>query len=99
VKKILFISTSNLSPNNYSGDTIRANNIIKVLRKKNIVDTISIGNKNKITQITNVSDKQNINYIFKSNNFLLRILLSVQSLLNSKANAKWFFFFKIHKRI
>ena len=60
MKKILFISSSNLNPNNYSGDTIRANNIIKVLRKKNIVDTISLGNKNIINKITNL-DKQNIN--------------------------------------
>ena len=91
MKKILFISSSNLNPNNYSGDTIRANNIIKVLRKKNIVDTISLGNKNIINKITNL-DKQNIDFIFKKYNFFLRILLSVQSLINLKPMQNGFFF-------
>lgn len=98
MKKILFISSSNLSPNNYSGDTIRANNIIKVLRKKNIVDTISFGNKNIINKITNL-DKQNINFIFKKYNFFLRILLSVQSLINLKPMQNGFFFSKSIKNL
>ena len=98
MKKILFISSSNLNPNNYSGDTIRANNIIKILRKKNIVDTISLGNKNIINKITNL-DKQNIDFIFKKYNFILRILLSVQSLINLKPMQNGFFFSKSIKNL
>ena len=93
MKKILFISTSNLNPYFFSGDTIRAINIIKLLRKKNIVDTISIGNKNKITQ-TKISDKKNNDYIFKSNNFLLKIFFSIKSLLFLKPIQFGFFFSK-----
>ena len=44
MKKILFVSTSNLDSNNYSGDAIRALNIINYLRKKNIVDSVSLSN-------------------------------------------------------
>jgi len=95
VKKILFISSSNLNPNNYSGDTIRANNIIKVLRKKNIVDTISLGNKNIINKITNL-DKQNIDFIFKKYNFFFKNFIKRTILNKLKTNAKWFFFFKIY---
>ncbi len=61
--------------------------------KKNIVYTISIVNKNKITQ-TKISDKKNNDYIFKSNNFLLKIFFSFKSLLFLKPIQFGFFFSK-----
>ena len=91
MKKILFISTSNLNPNFFSWDTIRAINIVKFLRKSNVVDTISFGNKN--TQTISLNNKNtNTNYIFKSNNFLLKIYFSIMSLLTLKPIQFGFYF-------
>jgi len=69
VKKILFVTTSSLELENYSGDSIRAQNIIKFLKKKNKVDIICTAKDNNQKKIVN---KGKI-FFFKKNNFLLQI--------------------------
>ena len=88
MKKILFVSCSNLSQKNYSGDSLRAINIIKFLRKKNTVDVISLGNIEKI-----LNEKNNRHFVFKKNHFLLGLFFSLISLIKFEQFQMGFFFF------
>jgi len=91
VKKILFVSTSNLDSNNYSGDAIRALNIINYLRKKNIVDSVSLSNDRVLYTKKNLNIKKNKNYYFKKYNFFFRLYYAIISLLKFKPLQLGFF--------
>ena len=75
MKKILFVTTSSLESENYSGGSIRAKNIIKFLKKKNNVDIICT--------TRNIDQKKIVNkgkiYFFKKNNILLRIIYTFKA--------------------
>lgn len=94
MKKILFVSTSNLDSNNYSGDAIRALNIINYLRKKNIVDSVSLSNDRVLYTKKNLNIKKNKNYYFKKYNFFLRLYYAIISLLKFKPLQLGFFYSK-----
>ena len=46
MKKILFISTRDPYSGRYSGDVIGSKKIIDILKKKNILDVVCLGEKN-----------------------------------------------------
>ena len=69
MKKILFVTTSSLESENYTGDTVRARNIIKHLGKNNKID-IACFNKDKKYKRLTKNGKINS---FKENNILLRL--------------------------
>ena len=50
MKKILFISVRDPFSERYSGDVIRSKQFVQYLRKKNRVEVICLGSKNKVTQ-------------------------------------------------
>ena len=90
MKKILFVSTSDLNTNNFAGDAIRANNIINYLKKKNYVDVISLTNfKKKI-----IYEKKGSVYFFKKYNFFIRVFYSLIFLLKLKPLQLGFFYSK-----
>ena len=93
MKKILFVSSSNLNSNNYAGDSLRAANIINYLRKNNIVDTISFSNKFNSLSITNLN-KKNKNFFFKKNNFFLQLYYSIKFLIKLQPMQLGFFYNK-----
>jgi hypothetical protein len=80
VKKILFVTTSSLESENYSGDAIRALNIIEYLKKNNNVDIVSVSKKNEYNKITQKGKE----YFFKKNNILLKLFYTFISLLKLK---------------
>ena len=74
MKKILFISTRNIFLKKFSGDIIGSQKIVKLLKKKHLLDIVSLGKEENLTQ-------KNI-FIFKSPNFLLKIFNLLRSILN-----------------
>ena len=90
MKKILFVTTSSLEPKNYSGDAIRAKNIIKYLRKKNIVDIVCVTKKEKTTCV----EKNGKIYFFKRNNILLKVFYTFVCLINLKPLQLGYFYSK-----
>lgn len=92
MKKILFITTSNLDSANFTGDTQRANNIINFLRIKNIVDVISLGEKKLIKK--KVNNNFHYNFSFKKNNFFFQIFFCIKSLFYLEPIQFGFFFSK-----
>lgn len=88
MKKILFVSTSSLKSNNYSGDVIRAINIIKYLRKKNRVDIISTTKNNGYEKI----EKKGKIFFFKKNNILLKLIYTFISVLKLQPLQLGFFY-------
>ena len=72
MKKILFISTRNPYSNRYSGDVIGSKKIINALKKKHILDVVSLGERENFSQ-------KNI-FIFKSPSFLNKFLYALKSL-------------------
>ena len=76
-----------MSQKNYSGDSLRAINIIKFLRKKNTVDVISLGNIEKI-----LNEKNNRHFVFKKNHFLIGLFFSLISLIKYEPFQMGFFF-------
>lgn len=73
MKKILFISTRNPYSNRYSGDVIGSKKIISVLKKKNTLDVVTLGNTENLSQ-------NNI-YIFKYPSFFLKFIYMIKSLI------------------
>ncbi len=73
MKKNSFCFNFKSNSNNYSGDAIRALNIINYLRKKNIVDSVSLSNDRVLYTKKNLNIKKNKNYYFKKYNFFLRL--------------------------
>ena len=69
MKKILFVTTSSLESENYTGDTVRARNIIKYLGKNNKIDIACFNKDKKYKRLT----KNGKIYSFKENNILLRL--------------------------
>ena len=92
MKKILFVTTRYPQIKSYSGDTLRAYNIIKNLRKKNIVDVVCINEKNK----DKIIDKQKNGKIYfcKKINILSKIFYSMLSMVNLKPLQLGFFYSK-----
>ena len=73
MKKILFISTRNPFSNKYSGDVIGSKKIVKILKKKCVLDIVSLGDKENFSQ-------KNI-FIFKKPSFSNKILHTLKSLI------------------
>ena len=73
MKKILFISTRNPYLNRYSGDIIGSKKIVTLLKKNNILDVVTLGNKKDFSQ-------KNI-FIFKRPFFLGTVLHAFKSLI------------------
>ncbi len=72
MKKILFVSTRNPYSNRYSGDVIGSKKIVNILKKKSLLDVVSLDNKENFSQ-------KNI-FIFKKPFFLYKILNILKSL-------------------
>ena len=72
MKKILFISTRDPYSGRYSGDVMGSKKIINILKKKNILDVVCLGEKN--------FSQKNI-FKFKKPFFLLRIFYVIKSLI------------------
>ena len=97
MKKILFISTRDPYSGRYSGDVIGSKKIINILKKKNVLDVVCLGEKN-FSQKNIFKFKQpfflsKIFYVFKS----LILFQPLQfGLFFSKKHtiSKLFFFFK-----
>ena len=90
MKKILFVTTSSLDLENYTGDTIRAQNIIKYLEKDNKVDIVCLDEKKPYKKKINNSKI----YFFKKNNLFLRLFYTLISLLRLKPLQIGFFYSK-----
>ena len=90
MKKILFVTTRYPQIKSYAGDTLRAHNIIKNLRKKNIVDVVCINEKNK----DKIIDKQKNGRIYfcKNINILSKIFYSILSMINLEPLQLGFFY-------
>ena len=73
MKKILFVSTRNPYSNRYSGDIIGSKKIINALKRNNILDVVSLGDKKDLSQ-------KNI-FIFKKPFFLKKFLHALKSLI------------------
>lgn len=73
MKRILFISTRNIYSKKFSGDIIGSQKIINLLKRKHHLDIASLGEKEDFT-------KKNV-FIFKSPNFLFKILNIMKSVL------------------
>jgi len=76
MKKILFISTRNPYSGRYSGDVIGSKKILNTLKKKNIIDLVSLDKKENFT-------KKNV-FIFKSPFLLTKIFYVLRSLVTLK---------------
>ncbi|MDC0426620.1 hypothetical protein OAM08_01360, partial [Pelagibacteraceae bacterium] len=88
MKKILFVSTSSLKSGNYSGDAIRAINIIKYLREKNKVDIVTTSKNNEYKKI----EKKGKIFFFKKNNILLKLIYAFIALIRLKPLQLGFFY-------
>jgi len=91
MKKILFVTTRDPFSNNFSGDRLRASNIIKFLSKDNIVDLVFLSSK-----LSNSSkNKRNSGktYEFRTN-FYLKIFYSLISLIKLNPIQNGFFYSK-----
>ena len=73
MRKILFISTRNPYSGRYSGDVITSKKIISVLKKKNIVDLVTLDKQRDFSQ-------KNI-FIFKQPSFFQKIFYIFKSIL------------------
>ncbi len=74
MKKILFVSTRNPYSGRFSGDVIRSFKIINILKKKNKVDVLYLGEKTKL------NTKKNLLLNFEHPNFFLKIFFCIVSL-------------------
>lgn len=74
MKKILFISTRNIFSKKFSGDIIGSQKIVKLFKRKHLLDIVSLGKEENLKQ-------KNI-FIFKSPNFLFKIFNLLRSMLN-----------------
>ena len=74
MKKILFISTRNIFLKKFSGDIIGSQKIVKLFKRKHLLDIVSLGKEENLKQ-------KNI-FIFKSPNFLFKIFNLLRSMLN-----------------
>lgn len=72
MKKILFVSTRNPYSNRYSGDVIGSKKIVNILKKKNLLDVVSLDDRENFSQ-------KNI-FIFKKPFFLYKIFNVLKSL-------------------
>ena len=75
MKKILFISTRNPYSEQFSGDVIRSLKIIKLLKKKNKIDVLYVGKKQKN------KTKQQIGYNFDQPNIFSKVFFCLMSFL------------------
>ena len=73
MKKILFISTRNPYSNRYTGDIIGSKKIINMLKKNNVIDVVSLGDRKDFSQ-------KNI-FIFKKPFFFNKFLHALKSLI------------------
>ena len=89
MKKILFISTRDPYSGRYSGDVIGSKKIIDILKKKNILDVVCLGEKN--------FSQKNV-FKFKKPFFLLKIFYMFKSLVFFKPLQFGLFFSKDMKR-
>ena len=89
MKKILFISTRDPYSGRYSGDVIGSKKIIDILKKKNILDVVCLGEKN--------FSQKNF-FKFKKTFFLLKIFYVFKSLVFFKPLQFGLFFSKDMKR-
>ena len=89
MKKILFISTRDPYSGRYSGDVIGSKKIIDILKKKNILDVVCLGEKN--------FSQKNV-FKFKKPFFLLKIFYVFKSLVFFKPLQFGLFFSKDMKR-
>lgn len=94
MKKILFVSSSDLNLNNYTGDAVRGYNIINFLRKNNFVDTISFTSDKKKLLKKKIKTKRGVNFFFYQNNLLLKIFYCFKSLIKFKPIELGFFYSK-----
>jgi hypothetical protein len=83
MKKILFITTRNPYSGRFSGDVIGSLKIISLLKKKNKVDIVTLGQES--------IKKKNIIF-FRQPNYLLKILYAFLSLLKKKPLQFGFFY-------
>ena len=72
MKKILFVSTRNPYSNRYSGDVIGSKKIVNILKKKNLLDVVSLDDRENFSQ-------KNI-FIFKKPSFLTKVYYVLKSL-------------------
>ena len=72
MKKILFVSTRNPYSNRYSGDVIGSKKIVNILKKKSLLDIVSLDDKENFSQ-------KNI-FIFKRPSFLTKVFYVLKSL-------------------
>ncbi len=72
MKKILFVSTRNPYSNRYSGDVIGSKKIVNILKKKNLLDVVSLDDRENFSQ-------KDI-FIFKKPFFLYKIFYVLKSL-------------------
>ncbi len=84
MKRILFISTRNPYSNRYSGDIIGSKKIINILKKNNILDVVSLGDKKDFSQ-------KNI-FIFQKPFFFSKFLYALKSLIILKPMQLGFFY-------
>ena len=90
MKKILFVTTASLGLGDYTGDVIRAQNIIKYLRKKNKVDIVCTTKNNEYKKTV----KNGKIFFFKKSNFLLRLAYTSMALLKLKPLQLGYFYCK-----
>ena len=73
MKKILFISTRNPYSNRFSGDIIGSKKIINILKKNNVIDVVTLGDRKDFSQ-------KDI-FIFKKPFFFNKFLHALKSLM------------------
>ena len=73
MKKIIFISTRNPYSNRFSGDIIGSKKIINILKKNNVIDVVTLGDRKDFSQ-------KDI-FIFKKPFFFNKFLHALKSLM------------------
>ena len=92
MKKILFVTNRYPEIKNYSGDTLLAYNIVKYLRKKNIVDVVCTHNINRKNSI--YKQKNGKIYLYKKNNIIVKLFYTFLSIINLRPLQIGFFYSK-----
>ena len=86
MKKILFVTTRAPFAKSYSGDRLRSSSIINFLSKNNYLKVVYTDNQRW--------EKKNINQIYFKNNYFLRIISILRSIIKLEPMQNGFFFSK-----